>query len=198
MCGPVREDADQARADQAAGDDQRDHEPVDQRSSFARQVVEALVHEPDLDLAVAELFEHVVHLVRQLSGHLRQLPALAPRAASDPPRREALEHQVARVRLRDLEHVEVRVELDADRAERRDRLVEHHEPRRQPEVHRVDQREPLADHLDRVDLLQPRAVVAVVELPQRGATPPRAPSGSARRDRRAASAAPRRSRSRRR
>ncbi len=46
----------------------------------------------------------------------------------------------ARVRPRDLEDVELRVELDADRADRRDRLVEHHEPRRQPQVHRVDQR----------------------------------------------------------
>ena len=43
--------------------------------------------------------------------------------------------------LRDLEDVELRVELDADGAERRDRLVEQHEPRRQLQVHRVDQLE---------------------------------------------------------
>jgi hypothetical protein len=36
------------------------------------------------------------------------------------------------------------------------------------QVHRVDQREALADDLDRVDVVQARAVVAVVELPQLG------------------------------
>ena len=130
---------------------------------------------------------------------LRQLPALAPRARGDPPRREALDHQLARVRLRDLEDVEVGVELDPDRAERRDRLVEQHEPRRQPQVHRVDERERLADDLDRVDLGEARAVVAVVELAQLGdELAPRAPSGSGRRGRRGGSAARRCSRSRRR
>ena len=80
MCGPrLREDADQARADQAAGDDQRDHEPVEQRVQLGEQVVEPLVDEPDLDLAVAHLFERVVDLVRQLGRHLRH--ASSPRAA---------------------------------------------------------------------------------------------------------------------
>ena len=37
---------------------------------------------------------------------------------------------------------------------------------RQAQVHRVDQVEPVADHLERVDLGQPRAVVAVVEVVQ--------------------------------
>ena len=47
------------------------------------ELVEALVHEADLDLAVAHLLERVVDLVRQLGRHLRQLPALAPRARRD-------------------------------------------------------------------------------------------------------------------
>ena len=38
-------------------------------SSAVQQVVETLVHEPDLDLAVPELLEHVVDLVRQLERH---------------------------------------------------------------------------------------------------------------------------------
>ena len=50
-------------------------------SSLCHEVVEALVHEADLDLAVAHLLERVVDLVRQLDRHLRQLPPLAPRAA---------------------------------------------------------------------------------------------------------------------
>ena len=150
----LREDADQARADQAAGDDERDHEPVEQRVELREQVVEPLVHEPDLDLAVAHLLERVVDLVRQIGGDQAQLPALPPRPRCDAARREPLEHQLARVRLRDLEHVEVRVQLDADRPERRDRLVEHHEAGRKPQVHRVDERERLADDLDRIDLLR--------------------------------------------
>ena len=72
--------------------------------------------------------------------------------------------QPARVRARDLEDVEVGIQLDADGAERRDRLVEGHEPARQPQVERVDQVEPLADHLDRVDARDARAVVAVEEV----------------------------------
>src|SRR5215471_19314670 len=59
-----REDSDQAGADQAADDDQRDDEPVEGDVDLARELVQALVHEADLDLAVADLLEEVVHLVR--------------------------------------------------------------------------------------------------------------------------------------
>ena len=55
-----------------------------------------------------------------------------------------------------------------DRPERRDRAVEQHEARRELQPHAVDQRERLADDLDRVDLGEPRAVVAVVDVPQLG------------------------------
>ena len=104
-----------------------------------------------------------------------------------------------RVRLRDLEHVELGVELDRHRAERRDRLVEDDEAGRQPQVHRVDELERLADHLDRVDLGEPRPVVAVVDLVEtRREARPRAPSDTGPRGRRAGVAARRRSRSQRR
>ena len=128
------EDADQARADQPAGHDERDDEPVERDVEAQHELVEPLVHEADLDLAVAHLLEDVVHLVRQDSRTMRaELARSSLRDARRASRsgREALEHQVARVRLRDLEDVEVRVELDADRAERRDRLVEQDEARRQ-------------------------------------------------------------------
>ena len=49
----------------------------------------------------------------------------------------------ARVRLRHVEEVEVRVELDTHRPECRDRLVEDDEPRGQPQVEAVDERERL-------------------------------------------------------
>ena len=61
-----REDPDQARADQPADDDERDHEPVDERVALREQVVEPLVDEADLDLAVADLLHEVVELVRRL------------------------------------------------------------------------------------------------------------------------------------
>jgi hypothetical protein len=69
-------------------------------------------------------------------------------------------------RPRDLEHVEVGIELDADGAQRGDRLVEEDEARRQAQVHRVDEPERLADHLDRIDVGEARAVVAVEEVAQ--------------------------------
>src|SRR5256885_9706887 len=61
-----RSDPDQARADQAAGDDHRDHEPIEDDVQPVQQVVEPLVNETDLDLTVPELLEHVVDLVRKL------------------------------------------------------------------------------------------------------------------------------------
>src|SRR4029077_1258720 len=91
-----------------------------------------------------------------------------PRPPRDAVRREPLEHQVAGIGPGDLEDVELRIELGADRTERRDRAVEQQEARREMEVHRVDELKALADHLDRVDLVQARAVVAVVELPDLG------------------------------
>ena len=81
----VGEDPDQARADQAAGDDERDDEPVDDDVDLVHELVEALVHEADLDLAVAHLLEDVVHLVRQLAhdpGELDRLPRARPRRAA--------------------------------------------------------------------------------------------------------------------
>ena len=104
-------------------------------SSLRTKLVEALVHEADLDLAVADLLEEVVQLVAASSRAIRasSTPSVL-RPLEDAARRVALEHQVARVRLGDLEDVEVRVELDADRAERRDRLVEQQEARRQAQV----------------------------------------------------------------
>src|SRR5207302_3868726 len=50
----LREDPDQARADQASDDDQRDDEPVEGDSDLVHELVEALAHEADLDLAVTE------------------------------------------------------------------------------------------------------------------------------------------------
>ena len=158
-------------------------------SSLWRQVVEALVDEADLELAVAGLLEQVVPLVRRLAEDRPRAERISFRARSAHPlRRVPVDHQVARVRLRDLEDVEVRVELDADRAERRDRLVEQDEARRQLQVLGVDQREALADQLHRVDLGEPRAVVLVVQLANlAGRAPPRGPGRSGRRGRRAAS-----------
>ena len=63
---------------------QRDHEPVEGDVELAHELVEALVHEADLDLAVAELLEHVVHLVRQVARDPRQLEPLRARRASAP------------------------------------------------------------------------------------------------------------------
>ena len=105
------------------------------------------MHEPDLDLPVPHLLQHVVDLERRLPQHLRQAQTLLARARRHPPRPEAVEQQPARVRSCHLEDVEVRIEVDADRAERRDRAVEQEEARRQAEVHRVDELERLADHL---------------------------------------------------
>ena len=83
ICGPCRrEDPDQARADQAADDDERDHEPVERDVELAHELVEALVHEADLDLAVARLLEDVVQLVGQVARDPRQLDALRGRASA--------------------------------------------------------------------------------------------------------------------
>ena len=103
-------------------------------------------------------------LVRHHACDPREVARLLAREPGHPPRREPLDDERARVRLRDLEDVEVRVELRADRAERGDRLVQHDEPRRQMEVHRVDQLECLADRLYRIDVGEANAVVAGVEL----------------------------------
>ena len=88
---------------------------------------------------------------------------LDARALRERARVEAVDEQPARIRLRDLEHVELRIDLLADRGERRDRLVEDDEAARELQVHRVDELEALADHLERVDVREPAAVVAVEE-----------------------------------
>src|SRR6266545_2768294 len=159
-----REDSDQARADEPGGDNEGDDQAVDDDVQPVGKVVQPLVDEADLDLPVAHLLEDVVELVRVLGedrGELDRLPA-GPREHAL--RGVAPEHEAARVGPRDLEDVEVGVELDADRGEGRDRLVEDDEASRQPQVERVDEGEDLADHLQRVDLGEARSVVAVEEL----------------------------------
>ena len=72
------EDADQAGADQPARDDQRDHEPVERNRELLAELVEALVDEADLELAVAEVVEDVVRQLRQrLESDLRELPSVS-------------------------------------------------------------------------------------------------------------------------
>src|SRR5215212_11487681 len=72
----LREDPDQAGPDQAAGDDHRHDEAVEDDVEPVEQVVQALVHEADLDLAVAHLLERVVQLVRKLERHLPEAERL--------------------------------------------------------------------------------------------------------------------------
>ena len=72
----VREDADQRRSEQPAGDDERDDDAIDRHVELVHELVEPLVHEADLHLTVAHLLEHVVDLVRQLPCDSEQLPPL--------------------------------------------------------------------------------------------------------------------------
>src|SRR4051812_23992453 len=163
---PVRrEDADQARADQAADHDERDHEPVQRRRQPSHELVQPLVDEADLDLAVAQLLHDVVKLVRKLLCDRGQAQELAPTLPGERARAQPLAHQRPRERRRHLEDVEVLVQLHTHRAQSRDRLVEHHEARRHLQVHRIDEVEAFADDLDRVDVRERGAVVLVVELP---------------------------------
>src|SRR5215213_2636604 len=67
-------------------------------------------HEADLDLPVANLLQEVMHLVRDVVRDLRELPPLLARPRDHPLRREAPQHEPARVRLRHLEDVEVGIE----------------------------------------------------------------------------------------
>ena len=136
------EHAHDGQPDEPAEYDQRHRDPVDGMVDVVAEVVEAGVADLDLKPAVARLLHHVAQLVRQLAGNATELPDLVLRPERDPPRREALRNQPTRVRARDLEDVEVGMELDAHGPERRDRLVEGHEPARQPQVERVDQVEP--------------------------------------------------------
>ena len=165
---PVRDQGEQRGGERAPDRDHRDPDAVEDDVHALDQVLEALVAEADLDLPVAHLLERVVHLVRKLVEHRGHVAQLVPGAPRDPLWREALDHELARVRLRDVEDVEVRVELHADRPERGDRAVEEDETRRQLQVHPVDERERLPDELDRVDLREARAVVAVVDVAQLG------------------------------
>ena len=135
-------------------DDERDHEPVRDARRACASTRRAPCGRSRPRSAPSRTCSSVSWIwygsSRRHRGELR-----SPRAARALATRRGVKRSsisAARVRLRDLEDVEVRVEVDADRADRRDRLVEHHEPRRQPQVHRVDQPERLADHLQRVDL----------------------------------------------
>src|SRR5258708_6220389 len=67
----LREDPDQARADQAAGDDQRNDEAVEHALHLLEEVVEPLVNEADLDLPVANLLHEVVPLKGSLAQNVR-------------------------------------------------------------------------------------------------------------------------------
>ena len=98
-----------------AGDDERDDQPVEGDVELVHELVEPLVHEADLDLPVAHLLEHVVHLVRVVGEDRGELQRLAAGAREHALRRVAAEHQAPRVRPRHLEDVEVGVQLDADR-----------------------------------------------------------------------------------
>ena len=75
-----REHADHRRAEQAAGHDECDDEPVEGDVELVHELVQPLVDEADLDLPVAHLFEHVVHLVRQVARDPGQLAPLPVRA----------------------------------------------------------------------------------------------------------------------
>src|SRR5215218_5793823 len=72
------EDPEHARADQAGGDDERDHEPVERDVQLAHELVQTLVDEADLDLAVADLLQRVVKLIRELPRDAREVDRLAP------------------------------------------------------------------------------------------------------------------------
>ena len=169
-------------------DDERDHEPVREHVELVHELVEPLVDEADLDLArraPARACRGPGTAARPPSAR-----AATPSRRARPSTRRGVKRSTISERaygLRDLEDVEVRVEVDPDRADRRDRLVEQHEARRQPQVHRVDQREGLADQLERVDLAAGSSrSSASRSRAARRRTAPRCPSGSARRGRRAA------------
>src|SRR4029450_9705839 len=76
---------------------------------------------------------------------------------------EAVGEQPTRVRLRDLEDVELWIDLLPDRGQRRDRLGEDDEPARELQVHRVDELEALPDDLERIDVREATPVIAVEE-----------------------------------
>ena len=122
--------------------DQRDGEAVRRLVDVVVELVEAGIVEPDLEGPVAHPLEHVAHLVRSSRAIEPSATASDPRPLRDEPRLIAIRQQPARVRLRDLEHVEVGVDLSAHGGERRDRLVQHHEARRETQVQRVDELEP--------------------------------------------------------
>src|SRR5262245_19694879 len=94
----LREDPDQAGADQPADNDEGNHETVDERVGLRHELVESLVDEADLDLAVANLLHEVVELVRSLGENPRVPESLPPRAPREALRREPREHEVTRVR----------------------------------------------------------------------------------------------------
>ena len=79
---------------------------------------------------------------------------------------EALRGQPQRVGPRDLEHVEVGVDLEHHARQGRERLVEHHPARRQRDVEAVDRLEDLPQHLAGVDLADGARRVAVEDHPE--------------------------------
>ena len=163
-CGPrFREDADHGGAEQPAEDDDRDGDPVRRLVDVVVDLVDARVLDVHLEGPLPQLLEDVRDLVGHVPCDGGQPECLDPRPLRERAGVEAVHEQPARIRLRDLEHVELRIDLLADRGQRRDRLVEDHETTRELQVHRVDELEALTDHLQRVDVREPAAVVAVEE-----------------------------------
>ena len=66
MCGPSVARMPISDDPEPACDHERDDDAVDRDVELVHELVEPLVHEADLDLAVAHLLEHVVDLVRQV------------------------------------------------------------------------------------------------------------------------------------
>src|SRR5439155_7321490 len=101
----------QAPPHEPGGDHHGNDEPVEHDVELGHEVVEPLVYEANLDLPVAERLEHVVNLVRRLAHDLGERTRLPPCPRGHAARRVALQHQVARIGSRHVEHVEVGVQL---------------------------------------------------------------------------------------
>ncbi len=84
------------------------------------EVVEPFVPEANLDLAVPDLLEGVMDLIRR-PWTPRVVLDLLLRAQRHAARGETLEDELTCIRLRHLEDVEVGIELETHRAESRDR-----------------------------------------------------------------------------
>src|SRR5262249_32855688 len=137
----LREDADHCRAEQASEDHDCDGYPVGRLVDAVVDLVDHRVLDVHLERALAQLLEHVAHLVWHVPCDRGESQSLDTSSLRERPRMEALGEEPPRVRLRDLEDVEVRIDLLAHRSEGRDGLVEDHESARQLQVHRVDELE---------------------------------------------------------